>query len=99
MDFKKPAYLTEEEIGEVLAQMDALTSWVKDVSEYALQKALEGEHFEGWKLVEGRSNRKYADADKVVEKLTKEGYDEAMLYSKKLLTITEMEKLIGKMIL
>ena len=96
MDFKKPAYLTEEEIGEVLAQMDALTSWVKDVSEYALQRALEGKHFEGWKLVEGRSNRKYADEDKVVEKLTKEGYDEAMLYSKKLLTITEMEKLIGK---
>lgn len=95
-DFAKPPALTKEEIAEVLGQIDALTSWAKDVSDYALEQALAGEHFDGWKLVEGRANRKYADEGKVAEVLTRAGYDEAMLYERKLLTITAMEKLVGK---
>ena len=55
-----------------------------------------GGHYDGWKLVEGRSNRKYADETKVVDALKKEGFDEAMLYERKLLGITAMEKLVGK---
>lgn len=95
-DFAKPPALSPEEIAEVLGQIDALTSWAKDVSDYALEQALAGEHFDGWKLVEGRANRKYADEGKVAEVLTRAGYDEAMLYERKLLTITAMEKLVGK---
>lgn len=95
-DFKKPPLLTPEEIGEVMALADRLVAWVKDVEDYALQKAIEGEHFEGWKLVEGRANRKYADEDKVAKALIEAGYSKAMLYEKKLLTITAMEKLVGK---
>jgi len=96
MDFKKPPVLSKEEIAEVLGQIDALTAWAKDVEDYALEQALAGEHFEGWKLVEGRANRKYTDEDKVVKALEGAGFKRAMLYEQKLLTITAMEKLVGK---
>ena len=95
-DFKKPALLTDEEIGEVLRQADELQKWVADVSAYALEQALAGKQYDGWKLVEGRSIRKYADEIKVADTLKAAGFDEALLYERKLNGITNMEKLVGK---
>jgi len=95
-DFKAPPLLTDEEIGEVLGRADSVKKWVKDIQAYALEQALAGKHFDGWKLVEGRSIRKYADDLKVAEKLVAAGYDEAMLYERKLYGITAMEKIVGK---
>lgn len=96
MEFKQPGLLTDEEIGQVLKQAEDLEKWVADVSAYALQQALDGKTYEGWKLVEGRSIRKYADDLKVAETLKAAGYDEALLYERKLNGITAMEKLVGK---
>lgn len=95
-DFKAPPLLTDEEIGEVLGRADSVKKWVEDIQTYALEQALAGKHFDGWKLVEGRSIRKYADDLKVAEKLVAAGYDEAMLYERKLYGITAMEKIVGK---
>ena len=96
MEFQKPPLLSNEEIGEVLAKAEHLKKWAEEVSEYALAEALSGKHFDGWKLVEGRSIRKYADEVKVAETLKAAGFDEAMLYQRKLYGITDMEKLVGK---
>jgi hypothetical protein len=57
---------------------------------------MDGTHYDGWKVVEGRSNRKYKDELLVAEALHKEGYKDAVLYTRKLLGITDMEKLVGK---
>ena len=95
-DFRQPALLTAEEIGEVLRRAETIKKWAADVADYALQQALAGEHYDGWKVVEGRSNRKYADEIKVAETLKGAGFDEAMLYERKLLGLTAMEKLVGK---
>lgn len=95
-DFKDPPLLTDEEIGEVLGRADSVKKWVEDIQTYALEQALAGKHYDGWKLVEGRSIRKYADDLKVAEKLVAAGYDEAMLYERKLYGITAMEKIVGK---
>lgn len=95
-DFEKPDLLEPFEIGDILTRGEALERWVADVQEYALQQALQGEHFDGWKLVEGRSVRKYTDDLKVAETLQKAGFPEAALYERKLLGITAMEKLVGK---
>ena len=95
-DFKKPPLLSDEEIGEVLRRADELQHWVKDVGDYALEQALAGKQYDGWKLVEGRSVRKYADDLKVAEALKAAGYDEAMLYERKLYGISAMEKIVGK---
>lgn len=95
-DFYDPNLLTPAEIGEILGKIDQLTKWASDVQTYALQQALAGEHFDGWKLVEGRAVRKYADDLKVADALTAAGYDEAALYERKLYGITAMEKIVGK---
>lgn len=58
-DFQTPALLDDEEIADILGKVDALTAWASDVKEYALQQAVSGKDWPGWKLVEGRSNRKY----------------------------------------
>lgn len=97
MDFKEPALLSDEEIAEVLAAADELQRWASDVHAYALDQAVNhGKEWPGWKLVEGRSVRKYADEQKVAETLLGAGYEEDKLYKKELLGITAMEKMLGK---
>ena len=95
-DFRDPDLLEPGEIGEILKQAEELQRWMADVQAYALQEALDGRHFDGWKLVEGRSVRKYADDLKVAEALQAAGFPEAALYERKLYGITAMEKIVGK---
>ncbi|EAE9799430.1 TPA: DUF2800 domain-containing protein [Listeria monocytogenes] len=95
-DFKDPRLLQPDEIAKILGQVAELKSWVEDVKSFALKEAESGGiEFPGWKLVEGRSNRRYADAEMVQAMLDLEGYSEELL-SKKLISLTDMEKLIGK---
>lgn len=98
LDFKRPAELDEDEIAEVLDQADALAKWAKAVSEYALDQALNhGVRYPGFKLVEGRSNRTYANEDKVISTLLENtSHTEADILTRKLKGITEMEKMLGK---
>ena len=71
--------------------------WAEDLKDGALTRALEGEEFPGWKVVEGRSNRKYSGTEEeIVRQAEGAGFDPALLYEKKLLAITNMEKLMGK---
>ncbi|MCQ55217.1 DUF2800 domain-containing protein [Listeria monocytogenes] len=96
-DFKDPRLLQPDEIAKVLGQVAELKSWVEDVKSFALKEAeSRGIEFPGWKLVEGRSNRRYADAEMVQAMMELEGYSEEELLSKKLISLTDMEKLVGK---
>jgi hypothetical protein len=95
-EFKRGDLLDPDEIAEILGKVDELTKWASDIQGYALQQAMDGTHYDGWKVVEGRSNRKYKDELLVAEALHKEGYKDAVLYTRKLLGITDMEKLVGK---
>lgn len=88
--------LSDHEIGEILERASRLKNWVSEVEEYVLSEILSGKSVEGWKAVEGRSNRKITDIDSAFEVLKKEGYDEAMLYERKPITLTELEKLVTK---
>ena len=92
-DFEMPASLSETEIAAILPKIDDLTAWAADIKEYALQQAKSGVHFDGWKIVEGRSNRKFTDEAAVASKVKDAGYDP---YEKKLLGITAMSTLLGK---
>ena len=92
-DFADAPTLDDAEIAAILPQIDTLVSWAEDVKTFALQQALAGERFPGWKLVEGRSNRKYTDEATVAAVVTKAGYDP---YEKKLLGVTAMTKQLGK---
>ena len=92
-DFKLLPTLSDEEIAVILDKLDDLISWAGDVKEYALNAALHGTRFHGWKLVEGRSNRRYTDETAVAQIVSGTGHDP---YEHKLLGITAMEKLLGK---
>ncbi|WP_455046374.1 DUF2800 domain-containing protein [Mogibacterium timidum] len=92
-DFADPDVLEDEDIEDILARADTLTSWASDVKDYALRQALSGKEWKGWKLVEGRSNRKYTDEEKVAETVKKAGFDP---YEKKLLGITAMTQTLGR---
>lgn len=93
-EFAPPATLTTDEIADVLARIPELTKWAGDVQDYALSKALEGERYAGFKLVAGRSIRKYTSEEAVAEAAKQAGYRD--IYRQQLLTITAMEKLMGK---
>jgi len=96
-DFPDPELLTDEEMGEVLARAEELQSWVSDVWEYAQAEAIAGrKKWSGFKVVEGRSNRKYTDEDKVAEVLLANGFVETQIYNRKLIGLGDMEKLAGK---
>jgi hypothetical protein len=92
-DFKMPATLDNTEIAAILPRIDEMISWGNDIKEYALKQAQFGVHFDGWKMVEGRSNRKFTDEAAVASKVKDAGYDP---YEKKLLGITAMSTLLGK---
>ena len=93
---KDPALLTDEQIGDALARAEVLQKWAKALNNYALGEIQTGHPIPGWKIVEGRSVRVYKDQDKVAEAAIKAGYDEALLYQRNLIGITDMEKLMGK---
>ncbi len=96
-DFKEPPLLTDEEIVEVLDAADEYMKWISDLQGYALDRAVNnGKKWPGYKLVEGRSYRRYVDQAKVAEALTSAGYKEDEIYEKVLLGITKMERAVGR---
>ena len=94
-EFKAPPLLTDDEIEEILTKLDDLTKWANEITAYAQDAALNhGKEWRGFKVVEGRSNRKYTDEDAVAEAAKTAGYTD--IFKQSLIPITEMEKLMGK---
>jgi len=94
-EFARPPLLTDAEIEEILGKLDDLTRWAEEIKAYAQDAALNhGKQWHGYKVVEGRSVRKYSNEDAVVEAANAAGYHD--IFRKTLLPITEMEKLMGK---
>ncbi|MFV0441899.1 MAG: DUF2800 domain-containing protein, partial [Lachnospirales bacterium] len=95
MEFKLPPLLLDSEIEEILGKLAELTKWANDISAYAAESAIHhGKQWHGFKVVEGRSNRKYSDEIQVAEIAKEHGYLD--IYKQSLITLTEMEKLMGK---
>lgn len=92
-DFALPPTLTDADIEAILPLLDELTSWAEDIKAYALTRAVAGKEWHGYKLVAGRSNRKYVNEDAVAKKVSDAGFNP---YEEKLLGITAMTKLLGK---
>ncbi len=95
MEFRAPALLSYEEISEVLRKSDELAKWASDVYSFAQDQAIiHGKVWPGFKLVEGRSVRKYTSDEEVAEAAKAAGYND--IYKHSLIGIGEMEKLMGK---
>lgn len=97
LDFKDAPLLTDLEVVRVLEQVDELVKWGKDIEKYAYLEAVNNDkEWPGFKLVEGRRTRRYSSEEKVAEKLLEAGYEEEKIYSKSLLSLTKLEKELGK---
>lgn len=90
-----PHLLNDAEIEEVLEHIDDLVKWASEIKEYATKITLENDkEWSNYKLVEGRSIRKIKDEERVAEILKENGYND--IYKTSLLTLTELQKLLGK---
>jgi hypothetical protein len=90
-----PPLLTDAEIEEILAILPDLTKWANEITAYATDAAVNhGKEWDGFKVVEGRSVRKYKDEDAVAKAAEDAGYKD--IYRSSLITLTEMQKLMGK---
>lgn len=94
--YPEPATLSDEELGEWLQKLEGLAVYARDLEEYAQQALMEGRALPGWKLVQGRSTRKWTDQDAAFRQMQADGIDEAMLYTRTPITLTVAEKMIGK---
>lgn len=92
-EFRKSSLLTDKEVVEILRRIDELTSWASDVKNFALEQAVRGKQWPGWKVVEGRSNKKYTDEGAVAQVVKNAGYNP---YDEKIMGITNMIKMLGK---
>lgn len=95
LEFKAAPFLTDDEISEVLSKADELAKWAADIYAYAQDEAItKGRTWNGYKLVRGKTNRKYSDEADVIEAAKANGYTD--IFKTNLIGITEMEKLMGK---
>ncbi|MPQ44596.1 DUF2800 domain-containing protein [Clostridium tarantellae] len=96
-DFKLPNLLTDDEVCEILITVDHIQKWCSDVYDYALNQAeTSSKKWSGFKLVEGRSNRKYKDEGKIIDTLKKAEFEKDKISKSSLLSITALEKVVGK---
>ena len=93
-DFKQPDLLSDEEIADILSVAESLNSWVQDLMAYATQEAVDGKHWPGYKLVAGRTVRKYTSEAEVIKAATEAGYTD--IYKTTLLGVGDLEKRLGK---
>lgn len=92
----KDTVLTDAQVGDVLTRALELEAWVKDLKDYALTASLHGHQIAGWKAVEGRSSREWADQDTAFATLQERGIPEALLWERKPASVAGLEKALGK---
>ena len=93
---KEVALLSPEEVADKLAIVPAVEAWCKALQEEALRSAMNGIVIPGYKVVEGRSIRKYTDEKAMLRALTDNGVDEGLVTKTSLISLGELEKLLGK---
>lgn len=94
-EFRMPPLLTDAEIEDILAVLPDLTKWANEITAYALDTALNhGKEWIGFKVVQGRSVRKYRDEAAIAEAAKEAGYKD--IYRQSLIPLTEMQRLMGK---
>lgn len=94
--FKLPPEITPGEIGKYLEAGEDLSKWLEQLKEHAMKLLISGTKVPGYKIVEGRGKRVFEDTDAAFERLIKNGVPEEMLYERKMLTLAQAEKVVGK---
>jgi hypothetical protein len=88
------ALLTDEQIKIVLENKPLIIDWLNSIETHVMKRICGGNNFPGYKIVHGRSNRKWSDDLAAEEVLVSLLGDKA--YTKKLITAPQAEKAVGK---
>lgn len=101
MDFDKgtmppdPDMLNIDQIANIINASDIVTNWIKQVKAFAQNHMEGGGNIPGHKLVHKMTRRKWKDEDVAADFLEKQfGTAFTGMYSKTLLSVTQMEKLL-----
>lgn len=95
--YEDPNIMTDAEIIDMIGKLDDYKSWLESINKYVYDKALAGKKWNGYKLVEGRTTRKFTDTKLVINELYRLGYmPDEVLKSAELISLTALEKLLGK---
>lgn len=92
-EFRVPPLLEDTDVEEILDKLYHLVAWASDIKDYALKQALSGKRWAGFKLVEGRFNRRYVDEEAVAEAVEAAGFEP---FESRLLGITSIQRMLGK---
>lgn len=91
------ACLTPDDYAMILERMKLIKNWLTAIEDHVIHGILNNElEIPGYKVVEGRSIRKYRNADEVAKRLVENGYDESVIYEKNLLSLSKLEKVLGR---
>lgn len=90
-----PDSLGSEQKRLVIENRPLIESWLKSVEQSVMGLLLDGGEFTGFKLVEGRSNRKWSDEKKAQEVLLSVKSEDEV-FTKKMISAPQAEKLLGK---
>ena len=85
--------LTDEKLSNIMSNKKLIESWLKAIEEHIGDTLRQGGSFTGYKLVNGRSSRRWSDTESAEQTLTALLADEA--FEKKLLTVAKAEKMLG----
>ena len=91
---KNPNKLDNAEVASILTQIDLISDWVKSLHGYAYDQLNTGNEVPGFKLVEGRSLRKWKDEEEIEKHLLSLNLKDDDLYTKKLVSPAQAEKLV-----
>jgi hypothetical protein len=92
-----PHLMSGDEVAALLPKLPLLKSWAADVEEYALNTLAQGGVIPGYKLVEGRSIRQWEPDEALVARcLAEAGLGDDAIYTKKLISPTQAEKVLGR---
>ena len=91
---ENPGQMSDGQIRLVLENADLIKSWLTAVETSVFERLMEGGEFKGYKLVEGRSNRQWADETEATSLLVETLGDAA--FERKLLSVAKAEKALGK---
>lgn len=87
--------LSTNEIAARLQAAEQLEQWIKDARKYLYEQATKGEDVPGYKLVNKRPKRVWAESeDKVTKTLRPQVAKKADMYKKELLSPAQMEKVV-----
>lgn len=95
-DFRDPDIMSTKELVEVFEKIPGLRDWAEAVGDHLLKEALAGKEVAGYKVVEGRSMRRWTDEKGAAARLKQKKFKVSEFMVTKLGGIGHIEGLVGK---